>query len=294
MIDVSVIIVNYNTCRLTLQCLDSVFKNTKDISFEVIVVDNASCDDSVPCIREQFPQVKLVLSNLNLGFGKANNLGAEIAKGTYLFLLNSDTILLNNAIKIFFYSMQQMPPDIACIGCQLLDPNLKPTHSFGNFPTIRSTLKDALLVIMPIFRRYKKEKEISGYPFIVNYITGADLFLRKAISDRHGLFDPDFFMYYEETEMQYRFRKYGYKSMIINTPSIIHLEGASGNKYKRNYRTKYFLTEGCFWYFRKTENRVNYFIFRTLFAMLRLPSVLLKNVSLESKCEYIRLLFRKF
>ena len=96
---VSIIIINYNTKLLTLDCLKSIYQHTKDIDFEVIVVDNASSDGSAEAIRESFPIVKVIEPNENLGFGRANNLGAKYAKGEYLFLLNSDTLLIENSIK---------------------------------------------------------------------------------------------------------------------------------------------------------------------------------------------------
>lgn len=101
--DVSVIIVNYNTKQITLNCLESIFEHTKGIEFEVILVDNASSDGSVEAIEEYYPMVQVIKSEVNLGFGRANNLGVQMAKGEYLFLLNSDTLLLNNAISIFLY-----------------------------------------------------------------------------------------------------------------------------------------------------------------------------------------------
>ena len=105
--DVSVIIVNYNTVELTKQCILSIYNQTKDVNFEIIVVDNNSEDNSVKIIENNFPQVILINNSDNIGFGRANNLGVEIAKGKYIFFLNSDTILLNNAIKIFVDYMRK-------------------------------------------------------------------------------------------------------------------------------------------------------------------------------------------
>ena len=100
--DVSVIIVNYNTKELTRNCLKSVFEKTKGVNFEVIVSDNGSTDGSIEMIKSEFPEVILIENNANLGFGAANNRALKIARGKYVFYLNSDTLLLNNAVKIFF------------------------------------------------------------------------------------------------------------------------------------------------------------------------------------------------
>ena len=100
--DVSVIIVNYNTYRLLSECLETLYAQTIGIQFEVIVVDNASNDDSEKNITKLYPQVKWLNSGSNIGFGRANNLGYSYASGKYIFLLNSDTLLANNAIKAFY------------------------------------------------------------------------------------------------------------------------------------------------------------------------------------------------
>ena len=99
--DVSIIIVNYNTKDLIKNCIDSIYEQTKDIKFEIIVSDNGSVDGSIEMIKSEFPNVILIENNANLGFGTANNRGLKIAKGKYIFYLNSDTVLLNNAVKLY-------------------------------------------------------------------------------------------------------------------------------------------------------------------------------------------------
>ena len=122
--DVSIIIVNYNTKHLLEDCLSSLYALTQSIDFEVIVVDNASSDDSETYITRKFPQVKWINSGENIGFGRANNLGAKYADGKYLFLLNSDTLLLNNAIKAFYdYAETHSEEQIGALGCWLVDSN---------------------------------------------------------------------------------------------------------------------------------------------------------------------------
>lgn len=114
-VSVSIIIVSYNTCRLTQNCINSIFKHTMDVDFEVIVVDNDSCDDSKEMLSAD-NRIVYIQSGGNLGFGRANNLGYTKAKGKYLFLLNSDTILKNNAVKLFYDIAENDSSEVGCWG----------------------------------------------------------------------------------------------------------------------------------------------------------------------------------
>lgn len=227
-IEVSIIIVNYNTKQLTLDCLKSIYEYTANVEFEVILIDNASVDDSVEEIRNIFPFVKVIESNKNLGFGKANNLGAEHALGEMLLFLNSDTILINNSVKILYDFLIQNP-DAGVCGGNLVDININPATSFSvSKPSVCSDIDYfffnifSKLIYKNIYYNYSsKPMKIYGS------ISGADYMVRKEVFDDVGGFDKDFFMYYEETELSYRIIKKGYN--IYNVPSvkIIHLEGAS-------------------------------------------------------------------
>lgn len=226
--DVSIIIVNYNTRDLTLQCLRSVYEKTKDLEFETIVVDNASADDSVESIKKQFPQVRVVESRENLGFGRANNLGLTIATGRNILFLNSDTELVNNAVRILSEYLDAHA-DVAVCGGNLYSKEMLPTHSFlRSFPSIKYELNQ-LFVRIPFLLFYGKNREFnySGAPICVKYITGADLMIKKKVLDEVGGFDPDFFMYYEETELCFRANKAGYKIISVPDACIVHLGGAS-------------------------------------------------------------------
>jgi len=221
MIDVSIIIVNYNTKELLKQCLKSVFEKTQNIDFEVIVVDNVSKDGSQQMIKNEFSNVTLIESNENLGFGRANNSGAKIAQGKYLFFLNPDTILINNAVKILFDFMEKNQNCGIC-GGNIFDENLKPILSYGWLPNILDELTGLFSIKHENFNHSDKPKK-------VRCITGADLMIRKEIFDVINGFDSDFFMYHEELELTHRVKKLGY--LVYNVPqaNIIHLEGQSTN-----------------------------------------------------------------
>ena len=250
-VDVSVIVVNYNTLELTKNTINSVIEKTRDLNYEIILVDNASTDGSVEFFeREYTDKVIFIKNSENLGFGRANNKGIEISKGKYVFLLNSDTLLINNAIKILFNFMENNENCGVC-GGNLFDINLKPTHSFSKrLPS----LKDELNFIRKFNKKYFNQKDEFNYrdiPVEVGYITGADMMIRKEILGKIGNFDKDFFMYYEETELTYRIKRSGYEIISIPQAKIVHLEGKS-LKFK-NTKFRIFV-ESKYKYFYKTAN----------------------------------------
>lgn len=234
--EISIIIVNYNTIDLTIQCIKSIFEFTEGISFEVIVVDNGSVDHSVERIKSEFFNVNVIAANDNLGFGKANNLGAKYAIGKYLFLLNSDTILIENSIKILldFYRNNEEKLKIGALGAILIDENQNIINSGGDFPTVDKYVKAYLkksIEEYEIVERYEYQQ--------IGFVTGADLMISKSIYDEIGGFDENFFLYYEETDLQKRIQNLGYTNYIITTTRIIHLEGGSdtGQKVSNFKRT---------------------------------------------------------
>ncbi|STO30816.1 dTDP-Rha:alpha-D-GlcNAc-pyrophosphate polyprenol, alpha-3-L-rhamnosyltransferase [Fusobacterium necrogenes] len=255
--DVSIIIVNYNTLDLTKNTIESVFEKTKGLNYEVILVDNASTDGSIEFFENSYKdKVIFIKNNENLGFGRANNKGIEIAKGKYIFLLNSDTLLKNNAIKIL-YDFMEKNNNCGICGGNLYTLNNDPLHSF--FPdlpyvTIKTEAIVYLNFIEKICRKILKRKRDFNYtntPKVVGCITGADMMLRKSILDKVGIFDEDFFMYSEEIELTYRVYRSGYLSYSVPEAKIIHLEGKSitfkENRFRMGLESKYK-------YFYKTSN----------------------------------------
>lgn len=253
--DVSVIMVNYNTLELTKNTINSVIEKTSELNYEIILVDNASVDGSVEFFeREYKDKIIFIKNNENLGFGRANNKGIEIAKGKYVFLLNSDILLINNAIKILFDFMEKNE-DCGVCGGNLFDVNLKPTHSFlKKLPCLSSEINFQLNFFSKIFRKIinkrgdfnysKNEKE-------VGYVTGADMMIRKKILLETGLFDKDFFMYSEESELTYRIKQKGYKVISIPQAKIVHLEGKSSIFKEKKH---HMFLESKYKYFYKTSN----------------------------------------
>lgn len=212
---------------MTKECIESIKSKTSGISYEIILVDNASTDGS----GEYFPyrkDIKYIYNHENIGFGRASNLGVSNSNGKYIFLLNSDTLLLNNAIKILFDYLEHSD-DTAVVGGNLYKFDETPTLSFERlFPGIRYTLN---LLSKNILNRlsYGRNRvfNYSDKPLSVAYISGADLMVEREIYNRfHGL-SEDYFMYYEETDLCYRIKNSNYKIYNIPSAKIIHLEGGS-------------------------------------------------------------------
>lgn len=288
--DVSIIIVNYNTKEITNQCINSIFNHTFGLDFEVIVVDNFSTDGSAELFSKD-NRIKYIYSHTNLGFGKANNLGYKYSSGKYLFLLNPDTILLNNAVNIFFEEMERQDYRTACLGSILKTADGFNNHSYGTFPTNYSLFNN----ILNLYFRFRKEKEEpKNFPIIVDYITGADLFIRRSVIEKLGFFDEDFFMYFEETDLQYRYKKAGYKSLIIGQPEIIHLEGVSTRRTSARYTSKHWILyfNGYKTYMKKHSSKIGYIIFRFL-IIFYIPAIISKEYSIEENLSLFKIFFLK-
>lgn len=251
--NVSVIIVNYNTTQLVIDCINSIYEHTKDILFEVIVVDNDSKNRTIEQLNEIFPFVRLVLNDKNSGFGAANNLGNKYAKGKYLFLLNSDTLLLDNAIKQF-YDFMEITPEAGVCGGNLLTKDLKPNFSFEHLqPSLLNSI-DKLF-----FRPYQRIKYGKNRCFlhedkptiIKGFTSGADYFIIKKLYNKIGGFDEHFFMYYEDVELTNRVHQSKFKSYIIPSVKIIHLDG--GSQSKNQSKKNKWMVESLAYYFKKTR-----------------------------------------
>ena len=269
--NVSIIIVNYNTKELTKNCIDSILEKTHGIEYEIILIDNASSDGSKDFFSQN-KDIHFIPNQKNIGFGRANNIGIKVAKGKYIFLLNSDTYLLNNAIKEFFDYMENCSNNIAVAGTYLKDKNLKDNTSEVHYlyigKILRNTIKPFLLQITKRNKIKVDKSDIQNDKF-VEAVIGADMFIRKEAITQCGMFDENIFMYCEEIDLQKRFTDNGYKIKLITTPKIVHLEGSSSKKYSAQ-RNIMFMS-GCFYYLRKHNPLWKYITFRILYFILKLP-----------------------
>lgn len=234
--EVSFILVNTNTNDLLKECLTAIYKHTgthsPDFLFEVIVVDNNSTENPQHILNTLFPKVKLIRRTINKGFGAANNQAIPFAKGKYIFFLNADAFLLNDAAAILANKMNDPAhANLAFCGGELLDAANHPNQCFGNFPTILSAISACgLKFFYPNYYRKHLSVGVANYdqlPKKVDYISGAALMTRRELVEKYGGFDDDFFLFFEETEWAWRLNKLGYYSMVFPEAKIIHLEGGS-------------------------------------------------------------------
>lgn len=227
--DVSVIIVNYKTSQLLVPAIDSILDKTEDIVYEIIVVDNHSQDDSERVVHEHYGnRVTYLPLAENVGFGRANNEGLRIARGRNILFLNPDTILVNNAVRILSDYLDSHP-DTGAVGGNLYTADMQPNVSFNRVrPSIFDETDQAMHRLLSRLRFGRNGLfNYTEHTIEVGFIVGADLMIPRQVLDSVGAFDPDFFMYYEETELCRRIAKAAYRIVSVPKAKIIHLEGKS-------------------------------------------------------------------
>ncbi len=282
---VSIIIVNYNTCSLTCACIDSIFQRVYSCNFEVILVDNASSDNSVVEIKRRYAStVKLVASDSNLGFGRANNLGVKYASGQYLFLLNSDTILENDPFP-YFFEFFHTRENLGALGTYLKDGNGIYTKSGGKFYSMSKYLMMGVKKLF--FVSSNEEIPLSNASYKVEYVIGADLFISKELFEEIGMFNKHIFMYFEDVELCKRLYDAGYYSYLIPGPQIIHfVKSSSTSQFSRVYNTA-----SLMYCIQKEHNYLRFFLFQIAYFLLKTP-LLLNVKNIRKEWEYISSIFK--
>ncbi|MCK5175854.1 MAG: glycosyltransferase family 2 protein, partial [Planctomycetes bacterium] len=206
--DVSIIIVAWNVRKLVQDCLKSVYDQTEGIEFEVIYVDNASEDGSVEMVSAEFPEVKIIENQKNEGFIRANNQAIEVANGRYVLLLNSDTIVLDNAIAKTV-KFADAHPEAAVVGCKVLNPDRSLQRNCFMYPSLLNMFLSAtyLYKLFPKSRFFGRER-MGWWDFgdtrEVQTVCGCFSLVRKEAIDQVGLMDPTYFVYGDDPDWCYR------------------------------------------------------------------------------------------
>jgi O-antigen biosynthesis protein len=254
LIDLSIIIVNYNVKILLENCINSIFSAIKKLNVEIIIVDNNSYDGSIAYIKTRFQDVaciKIVESKINLGFGKANNIAAKEAKGKYLLILNPDTVLQEDTLEktLNFYNSV---PNIGVVTCKLVLPNGKLDLACRRgFPdTVVAVYRmlglSKLFPKSKLFGRYNLTYLDENQTYEVDSICGAFMLVRKDIFDKVHGFDEDYFMYGEDIDLCFRIKKAGFKIFYYSETRAIHFKGESTRKSSLSYVNNFYGAMGIF------------------------------------------------
>ena len=244
--DLSVVIVNYQTFELTKNTINSIFKYDYPFTYEIIVVDNASNDDSLARLQDYFKdKVTFIASKENNGFAAGNNQALRIANGKYVLLLNSDTIVWENTLENI-YGYMEKHTDVGACGCRVLLENGELDKACKrSFPNV----KNSFFRLFHIPTNSKDDNyNLNDLPddeiYEIDCLTGAFMFMRAETLDETGFLDETFFMYGEDIDLCYRIKKAGWKIIYYGESIITHLKGASSKKQKNKliyefYRAMY-------------------------------------------------------
>jgi GT2 family glycosyltransferase len=281
-VNLSIIIVSWNTRDLLAACLESVHANLPPGKCEVWVVDNASTDDSAAMVREHFPQVRLVKNKTNVGFGRANNQAIKQCAGTYVLLLNSDTQVLPGALANLTGFMERHP-EAGTAGAHILNPDLTLQTSCSPTPTLSRELWRMLhLDTLHPYGVYRMKGWNQHAPREVDIVMGACMILRREALDQVGLFDEDYFFYSEEEDLCLRLHRANWRIYWIPGAPVIHYGGQSAQQAPDDMFLR--LYQGKLLLFRKHYGRVATQLYKLVLAIAAGVRLIISPIAyLESK-----------
>ena len=282
--DLSIIIVNYNTKQLTLDCIASVYASSTTYSYEIILVDNHSSDATVEAVEQQFPNVKIIRNLTNTGFAKANNQGMQIASGRYILLLNSDTIVQPDTFQTMLRYMDEHP-ETGASGCKVILPggSLDKACKRG-FPTPSASFYYAfgiskLFPKNPRLNQYQLGHLDPNESYPVDCLVGAFMLVRSEVIQEIGGLDETFFMYGEDIDWCYRIKQAGWGIYYYPHTYIVHYKGGSA---KRRPRKIIYEFHRAMWVFhhKHYHKQYNFFTNAAVYTGigLKLTLSLIKNM----------------
>jgi len=287
---VTIIVVSWNTKAMLQDCLDSVYANLAGLDCEVIVVDNASVDGSPEMVETRFPQAILVRNADNRGFAAANNQGMQMARGSYVLLLNSDTLVLGDVLRKTV-EFADAHPQAAVVGCRVLNGDRTLQRTCFMFPS----LFNMLLACTYLYKVWARSRLFGREQMMwwdrddvreVDVVTGCFMMVRREAIAEVGVFDEQFFMYGEETDWCYRFKRAGWKVLFAPAGEIVHYGGGSSSRIRLAMRLQ--LSASILLFFQKHHGRLSYGLacmMTSLFYGLRIPFWLAKAAASKSTRE---------
>jgi len=232
----SVCLVNHNAGGLTSDCIRSILEKTSKISYEVILVDNNSTDGDPRRLKERFPDITLLINRRNIGYTAANNQAIRLAKGSFVLLLNNDTLLKNNVLDIMVQLMEN-DPTIGILSCKLYEPSGKVQKNCrGSYTSPFDTLFGRASFMTRIWPKnpISRRNTLSDWDYnsfrSVDWVSGACLMIRKKVLDQVGLLDERFKMYWEDTDICLRASRAGWRVCFTPEAEILHYTGKGGGQ----------------------------------------------------------------
>lgn len=308
-LDLSIIIVNWNAKEYLRDCLASIFdKENSGISFEVFMVDNASSDGSVVMTNHEFPLVKAISNNRNVGFSKANNQAIILSRGRYVLLLNPDTVVLSGCLQKMLDFMDNHP-ETGAAGCKILNTDGEVDY-FGSarrFPTpltkfFFETHMDKTFPRSKLFGKYSMTDWARNDVREIDVLTGAFMFVRRETIDDVDLLDEDFFLLAEDIDWCYRIKEKNWKILFNPDAKIIHHLGKSIDQVKLTRLRNAIL--GNLTYFQKHHNLWDCFSFRVLTSLANLLKMIIwinklifsknRRLALDNTKSYFQAIFLSF
>lgn len=266
----SIIILSYNTKELLRLCLASLYDKLSNITFEVVVVDNASEDGSLDMVKKEFSRVKLIQNKTNVGFAKGANRGAKITRGEYLLFLNSDAQIKDDNIKEMA-TMFENNPHTGIIGGELKNLDGTTSESYGSFYSIPS-------IILLLFGSLLKNTRSMSVPGFVDWVSGGFMLIRRSIFEELQGFDEHFFMYVEDMELCYRAKKKGYTIQFFPNAKALHkAQGSSSRPFAIIN-----IYKGLLYFYKKHKSFLEYFIVKALLKVKAIVAITIGMVTLNT------------
>ena len=258
--DLSVIVVSWNTRDLLRSCLRSIRDTVGELDYEVIVVDNASSDGSPEMVSREFPEAQLIVNSRNVGFAGGNNQAIVVSRGDYVLLLNSDAVLLPDAAASLVGYLERHPASAAA-GAQLLNPDGSFQWSYADYPSFGGEMLLATKLaglVRPAYPSYPESE--SQIERTADWVSGACMLVRRSVIEQVGLLDDGYFMYTEETDWCYRMRQAGWSVGYVPKAKVLHWGGQSASAAPERKRSQVYLSKWRF--FQKHHGRLTAAAFR--------------------------------
>ncbi len=281
--DLSIVIVNWNSTAFLRECLRSIYATATNLEFEVIVIDNASFDGSEMMVRREFPTVEFVQSRKNLGFAGGNNIAFAHSSGRNVLFLNPDTELTGDSLRIMCSTLDATP-DAGVVGCRLLNSDLSlQTSCIQAFPSILNQTLDFefLQAVFPKSSVWGMRPlyEPRSQPSIVDIVSGACLMIRRIVFEQVGQFNTDYFMYAEDMDLCYKVARAGWRNYFVGDATVIHHGGRSSSS-RPNHFASIMMWESKLTFMRARHGRAYAFCYQCAAATMSVARLVVLTAAL--------------